>query len=218
MLFRSSGDDNLIARGNGIYREPAQYWSEVIYRSPKSDQFNYVFKLAAFTSGSAGFTRALKIEPSYYLSEKITLTGKALYRNYADWLLWARGIEQLASYEADFYRLEFRLDWYPSTRQEVRLKFEWIGIEADSRHALDLFPSGRVRRNDTSVSDFSLSDTAFQLRYRFELAPLSDIFLVYSRGGLLEDTRTDRGPGRLLEAGWDERVSESLVAKIRYRF
>ena len=40
------------------------------------------------------------------------------------------------------------------------------------------------------VSDFSLSNLGFQVRYRYELAPLSDLYVVYSRGGLDEDDQS----------------------------
>ena len=36
--------------------------------------------------------------------------------------------DQLAIYQADSYETVIRLDWYPSTKQEVRLKFQWIAI------------------------------------------------------------------------------------------
>lgn len=215
---KTTGYDNLITRGNGVYRKRAQYWSELEYRNPRGQDFNYEFRIALFNDGDDSFTHAIKFQPSYYLTEKLTLSGTALYRHHRDWLLWEHDLGKLATYSADFYRLEFKLDWYPSTRQEVRLKFEWIGIEADSLTALNLSPSGRVRPADTDVPDFSLSDTALQLRYKYELAPLSDIFLVYSRGGLIEDDRSDRNPSELLQDGWSTVASESLIAKIRYRF
>jgi hypothetical protein len=34
-----------------------------------------------------------------------------------------------------------------------------------------------------TVDDFSLSQLGFQIRYRYELAPLSDLYVVYGRGG-----------------------------------
>ena len=68
------------------------------------------------------------------------------------------------------------------------------------------------------MDDFSVSDTAVQLRYRYELAPLSDIFLVYTRGGFWQDADSGVGPGRLFQNGWDEKHTEGFLAKIRYRF
>jgi hypothetical protein len=47
---------------------------------------------------------------------------------------------------------------------------------------------------------------------------LSDIFLVYSRGGFWEDEDTSDNTRDLLRNGWDEVNAEQLIAKIRYRF
>ena len=48
-----------------------------------------------------------------------------------------------------------------------------------------------------------------QLRYRWEIAPLSDLFVVYSRGGSLDDP-AGRGFDELLSRNFAER-SGSLV-------
>jgi hypothetical protein len=93
-----------------------------------------------------------------------------------------------------------------------------VAVSADALDGFGLSNSGRLLPSDRPVSDFSLSDTAVQLRYRYELAPLSDIFLVYSRGGFWNDKRSEDSAGDLLQYGWDEKHTETILAKIRYRF
>jgi hypothetical protein len=127
-------------------------------------------------------------------------------------------VSQLAGYETDRYSADFRVDWYPSTRQEVRLKFQWIGIDAEVQNSYFLNDKGRLEISDIDSSSFSLSDTAFQLRYRYQLAPLSDVFLVYSRGGFYGTQTGDEGPGNLFDSGWRGVNVESLIFKVRYRF
>ena len=56
------------------------------------------------------------------------------------------------------------------------------------------------------------------MRYRFQLAPLSDIFVVYSRGGYFGSDSGDEGPKTLLDESWSGVQVESVIAKIRYRF
>jgi hypothetical protein len=68
------------------------------------------------------------------------------------------------------------------------------------------------------VSDFDFSDTPLQVRYRYELAPLSDIFLVYTRGGFDESDESGRDPLELFSDAWDNVTTERIIAKIRYRF
>ena len=93
-----------------------------------------------------------------------------------------------------------------------------MGIDATvlGSHLLD--STGSLVDSDVASSNFSVSDTAFQLRYRYQLAPLSDIFLVYSRGGFFASDNGDEGPGALFDEGWRGVAVESFIAKIRYRF
>ena len=41
--------------------------------------------------------------------------------------------------------------------------------------------------SEEPVDDFSVSNLGFQIRYRYELAPLSYLYIVYGRGGYEED-------------------------------
>ena len=112
----------------------------------------------------------------------------------------------------------FGLTGTPRASQEVRLKFQWVGIDAAQINSYQLSDAGRLLPSGIQATDFSLSDTALQLRYRYQLAPLSDIFLVYSRGGYFDTDEADTGPRNLLKQGWDGLQVESVIAKIRYRF
>jgi hypothetical protein len=100
----------------------------------------------------------------------------------------------------------------------VRLKFQWIAIDAETLGSYTLDGMGRLDQSAISSSDFSVSDTAFQIRYRYQLAPLSDVFLVYSRGGFYGSESGDEGVSTLFSEGWQGVQVESVIAKIRYRF
>ena len=64
---------------------------------------------------------------------------------------------------------------------------------------------------------FAISDLVFQARYRWELAPLSDLFLVYTRGSdLPSDVQTSFSD--LFQDALDQALVDSLVFKLRYRF
>ena len=148
----------------------------------------------------------------------MTLGGDLSYKNLQEWLIWDFDTAQLAGFDADRFNGDLRFDWYPSARQEVRLKFQWGGRDAQQVDSYQLNSDGSLSLSPNSASDFSLSDTALQLRYRYQLAPLSNIFLVYSRGGYFASDNGDEGPGTLIRQGWDGVQVESIIAKIRYRF
>jgi hypothetical protein len=67
------------------------------------------------------------------------------------------------------------------------------------------------------VDDFSLRNLGFQVRYRYQLAPLSDLYVVYGRGGYLLDPY-GRDEAAQLGDAFSLRDSEQLLVKLSYRF
>ena len=65
---------------------------------------------------------------------------------------------------------------------------------------------------------FAISDLVIQTRYRWQIAPLSDLFVVYNRMGDLP------GQGRrgrfldLLDESLETPSEEGILVKLRYRF
>ena len=214
----SSGWDDRITRGNESYFRPAKYKAGLRYESPRGNDFVFSAKVYAGTEDTGELYYGAFIRPELYLTETLTLGGRVGFKKYREWLLWDSEVSQLAGYETDRYSGDIRLDWYPSNRQEVRVKFQWIGLDAEVINSYQLDNSGDLQTSGTESSSFSISDTAFQIRYRYQLAPLSDIFLVYSRGGFFGSDSGDKGPRTLFNEGWSGVQVESLIAKIRYRF
>ena len=55
----------------------------------------------------------------------------------------------------------------------------------------------------------------FQVRYRWQIAPLSDLFIVYTKG---DSRRTSLNDFRhLFEESWQDPLADQLVIKLRYR-
>ena len=213
----SSWDDRL-TRGNGLFAKPARYWLETRYSNPRGDDLTFNVDANVEYDEIEKTTLSLGLSAQVYLSETVTLGTNLSYKNLQEWLIWDFDTAQLAGFEADRFNADLRFDWYPSPRQEVRLKFQWVGIDAEQVHSYQLNSDGSLALSTSPANDFSLSDTALQVRYRYQLAPLSDIFLVYSRGGYFSSDDGNEGPGTLIKEGWDGVQVESLIAKIRYRF
>jgi hypothetical protein len=68
-----------------------------------------------------------------------------------------------------------------------------------------------------ATTDFSLANLGFQVRYRYELAPLSDLYVVYGRGGL-DDESGSRSLSDLLGEAGSLDDSEQILVKLSYRF
>ena len=214
----SSSWDDRLTRGNGLFAKPARYWLETRYSSPRGNDLTFNIDANIEYDEIEKTTLSLGFSAQIYLNERVTLGTDLSYKNLQEWLIWDVNTAQLAGFEADRFNADLRFDWYPSARQEVRLKFQWVGIDAQQVDSYQLNSDGTLGLSPRAAEDFSLSDTALQMRYRYQLAPLSDIFLVYSRGGYFSSDDGDEGPGTLIREGWDGVQVESIIAKIRYRF
>ena len=63
--------------------------------------------------------------------------------------------------------------------------------------------------------DFAISNLSLQLRYRWEIAPLSDFFVVYTMNGR-QDAVADSFENLLTDA-FNDPFAEQLTLKLRYR-
>jgi len=61
-----------------------------------------------------------------------------------------------------------------------------------------------------------VSRVNLQVRYRWEIAPLSDLFLVYTRASSL-DSAPGSDFGELFSDSFNQPFAEQLVLKLRYR-
>jgi hypothetical protein len=74
-----------------------------------------------------------------------------------------------------------------------------------------------VRVQPTRPTDFTVSLLTMQVRYRWEIAPLTDLYLVYNRGNTLPN-QIDEGLGDLFEQAYLHPIIYNFVVKLRWRF
>jgi hypothetical protein len=71
---------------------------------------------------------------------------------------------------------------------------------------------------DENPEDFTLSRLTAQFRYRWEIGPLSDLYVVYTRGSALVDDDLTADFGDLYRNAVNNPVISLFVVKLRYRF
>jgi hypothetical protein len=67
-------------------------------------------------------------------------------------------------------------------------------------------------------SDLAISRLNVQLRYRWEIAPLSELFVVYTQNASLPSSTDRLGFSSMFSETLDNPLAEQLVVKLRYRF
>ena len=217
----TSGHDDLITRGNGVVRVPEKIYAYWERSRPRRGLWSWEASARAAgegLEGARGTGLELEVEPTLHFNDSLSLEFGLGIEHLPDWLLW-RGGNRLGSYRADLASVSANLQWQIGRRQELRVKLETIALDARLRQAWAVRADGEPIATATppDISDFSLANLGFQVRYRYELAPLSDLYIVYGRGGL-DERNAGRSLSELLGDASSLADSEQLLIKISYRF
>jgi hypothetical protein len=216
LRYVPGGVDDLISRGNGSVELDARVGAYFDVTSPRIGDFQYVVGSYLYQQGVEDYSAWLQLAATWYPHEKFTLRVDLLPQWTDDWLLW-QSDNLFGSYRAKRLDFDFRIDWIPTPRHELRIKWQWIGIDSSPRRAYRTDTAGRLRNVDEVIRPFSVSNLGLQLRYRFEIAPMSELFLVYGRGGFDLFQDDDRDVGRLFHDMTEVRDADQFLIKFRYR-
>jgi hypothetical protein len=113
------------------------------------------------------------------------------------------------------------VDYFITAKQQLRFTTQWTALKAfeDSFYRVNTEEEGAlipVANPDNDPDDFTISRLTFQARYRWEIAPLSDLFVVYTRGSNLPRNSFFTFQD-LFEQSWNDRIVDQFAIKLRYR-
>ncbi|MGY0618978.1 DUF5916 domain-containing protein [Lysobacter sp. A378] len=216
--------DDLLTRGDNPLQLPGNVSLSWERDRPRKGNWAWEFDAWAGSGGLAGNDQvgySLEFSPTYYFSDALSafVGGYAEYT--PDWLVWQRD-NLVGRFEQHSLQFNAGLDWSIGQSQELRVKLQAIGLEAQRTGAVRVGADGHALAvdptlADNQVDDFSLRNLGFQVRYRYMLAPLSDLYVVYGRGGYMLD-EFSVGPREQLLDSFSLRDSEQLLVKLSYRF
>ncbi len=213
--------DDSLSRGNGTYKIPARYSGNVSWRSDRSRplSFNVDVNSAQEDLGRSNLTYTAGAD--WRPNDRFSLDGRLQYRDRDGWLIHQGG-NLMGSFEAVEWSPQLNASYFITARQQFRLGMQWTGIKAQehyfyrvSQDQVDYLQ--RTERPEGALRDFTVSRLSFQARYRWEIAPLSDLFVVYTRGSNIPGTFEGDFQDMFREA-WSDRIVDSWVVKLRYRF
>src|SRR5690606_12927829 len=220
--INSAGVSDTLLRGRGNVRLPANFNAYYEFERPRKGRWAHDVEFELFGGGLAGNRRlgsALWYGATYFVTDAFSLNAGAALVQRPDWLIWqgADSGNLVGGFDGREAKLLAGLDWTIDGRQELRVKLQAIGIDARLRQAWRFDPSGHPVAVSDPVEDFSVRNLAFQIRYRYELAPLSHLYVVYGRGGFDRRAIADGVDNALLDS-FDLRDDEQLLVKLAYRF
>ncbi|MCZ6619659.1 MAG: DUF5916 domain-containing protein [Gammaproteobacteria bacterium] len=219
--FNAGHYDDINSLGNGVFRVEEKISFSLGYSSDTSQSFSYDLELGFDEEdlGGASYTAGLAL--AWRPTGRFNLSLKVNYQDRDGWLLHQEDAN-FTTFEAEQWQPQVSVEYFVSARQQFRVSLQWVGVKAREdefflvpTHPGDLIEIGKP---PGPADDFAISEMVIQARYRWELAPLSDLFVVYTRAADVTRSLDDANFQRLFRDAFDEPIGNQLVVKLRYRF
>ena len=225
--FKSSGKNTTITRKDEIYSyvkvknkisitadyEAINYkfwtydWRVSFDRSDKYDTWD----------SKGNHKKFFKIAGSFFPNDFIKINTQFKIKEESEWLNWIDS-NNLATYDLSQKTISIDMNWFKGNKHEIRVKSQFVALQADNPRSLASDTNGYLRQSNNEVKSFTKGIASFQLRYKYEIAPLSYLFVVYSKGGDDYDDETDRGTSSILKSPWQNPSDELFSIKFRLKF
>jgi hypothetical protein len=180
LRYVTSGVDDLISRGNGPVQldDRASAYFDTTSRRFGDWQLTFGGYLSAGRAGLQHSPAAHDLLAPDRDPDAAARPAAVLLRR----LVAVGGQRQpVGSYRGKRLDYDLRADWIPAPRHELRVKWQWIGIDAEPRAAYRTDPAGNLFVAPDPVAPFTVNNLGLQIRYRYEIGPLSELFLVHAR-------------------------------------
>ncbi len=214
--YESPGTDDLLSRGNGPVQLNNRKFVYGRYTTPRYGAWQHAFAGYVFEEGVDGYGYEVELTNSWYPRDGLTLNLTLYPRLSTDWLLWQQD-NLFGTFEARRLDAYGRIDWLPAKGHELRVKLQWIGIDAEPTRAYRTTPTGELVQTTESLAPFTVNNLGIQVRYRYQFGPLSDLYVVYSRGGYQFREDDGRDLGDLFGDLGQVRDADQFLIKLRYR-
>ena len=225
--FKSSGKNTTITRKDEIYSyvkvknkisitadyEAINYkfwtydWRVSFDRSDKYDTWD----------SKGNHKKFFKIAGSFFPNDFIKINTQFRIKEESEWLNWIDS-NNLATYDLSQKTISIDMNWFKGNKHEIRLKSQFVALQADNPRSLASDTNGYLRQSNNEVKSFTKGIASFQIRYKYEIAPLSYLFVVYSKGGDDYNDETDRGTSSILKSPWQNPSDELFSIKFRLKF
>ena len=206
--------------GNGTYKMPTRSRLRFEFRTSEVEKIAYGATLTYQEEDLYGAKREGEIEFTWYPKSNIGIDIKSKFvHGSGGWLLHQED-KRFTSFYHQKWEQEFKFNYFITAKQQLSVNLQWVGIQAneDNFYILDdnSYNLRSVAKPSDISDDFSISDLNLQLRYRWQIAPLSDIYFVATKSGSNSKVLTTFND--LFEDTLDNPLSDQIILKIRYRF
>ena len=225
--LKSSGKNTTITRKNDLYPFVKVKNNISITGDFEAQNFNfwtYDWRVS-FDKGdkydtwdSKGYSkRFFKVAGKIFPNDNLTIKTEIRIKKEKEWLNWINQ-NNLATFDLKQKIISIDVNWYNSSKHEIRLKSQFIALEAENPRSLVSNYAGYLSQGSSEVKPFTNGVASFQVRYKYEIAPLSYLYVVYSKGGSVYDEDDDKNTSQIFKDPWEEASDEVLSIKLRLKY
>ena len=204
--------------GNGTFAVAERLNFDMTYTTDTSLPVSLASTLAYRGEFVGGRTLEGAARITFRPRQNINVILSASYQDRDGWLLHQKD-QNFATFHAGQWQPDFSVDFFPTAKQQLRVSLQWVGIRAEESEFYVLPHDSTdlvgVPKPPGPNHNFSISQLNFQVRYRWQIAPLSDLFIVYTKADYRFTGLTDFST--LFRDSWSAPLGDQLVIKLRYR-
>ena len=207
------------SRGNGAYRAEDRIWWNLLWSTDASKIFSWSFGVGGIQEDIGDWTGQYSIGITARPISSLVIKADIKYKRRDGWLVYQGG-NNFGAYNGIDWQPAIEMNWFMMPRHQLRFSMQWAGVRVDEQGFFaipggdgKLVPALRTRPD----YDFTVSLLTAQLRYRWEIAPLTDLYVVYNLGNRLPLRHEDEFSS-LFEDTFDDPLVDSFIVKLRYRF
>ena len=176
----------------------------------KGDKYN--------SFNSDGYKREFyKIAGSYFPNDNLKINLGYRVRKENEWLIWTED-NKFGLYDSEQNTVSIGLNLFRGNKHEIRLKSQFVALQADNPKSLISDTGGYLYDSNDLIKPFTQGVVSFQIRYKYELAPLSYLYLVYSKGGRNYDEDDSLSRSEIFEQPWNNPSDEVYSIKFRLKY
>ena len=202
-------------------KRPENYGTNIQFSGPSRNFFNYFVELKREKGtqwrSATGFATSYAAKLSFAPTDNLNFSVYHQNLKEEQWLNWLQD-NLLGIYSKKQRTTVADLNWFGGDKHELRIKAQMVAFTA--RDPLPYLGDsyGQLNAIDMALDPFTLSDLAFQVRYRYEILPLAYLYVVYSRGGRIIRTDLEDDLEEIYKRPWNDPQADTFTVKVRYRF
>lgn len=217
-IYKSSGYDDQIGGGLGIYRADDKHLLKAFYGSSYTGKFSWAVSFQFDQEGIDGNTRQFALDTTYMPNEYINIKFNNFYREGDGWLIGLTpGV--IGQFDRQYFVNSTQINGLITDNLEASFSFQYSVLDALDIGQYDIQAADVRLLEDATDSSFEDHRFVSQFKLRYRLGAYSDVYLVYNRGGThIERSQQNMLHAKTLTSLWQHRDQDTLTFKVRYLF